>query len=114
MPTLRIVTNVDVPAEDRAAFLTRASRGVAEMLGKPESYVMVILETGRDMLFAGTSAPTAYVELKSLGLAETKTTDYSGRLCDLLADALGIPGERTYIEFASPPRHLFGWNHATF
>ena len=27
---------------------------VADLLGKPESYVMVILESGRDLLFAGT------------------------------------------------------------
>ena len=27
---------------------------------------------------------------------------------------LTIPPERVYIEFAAPPRHLFGWNNATF
>jgi len=114
MPTLRILTNATVPTEDRLALLARASHTVAELLGKPESYVMVILEDGRDMLFAGTPAPAAYLELKSLGLAETKTADYSRALCDLLAGALGIPAERVYIEFSAPPAHLFGWNGGTF
>jgi phenylpyruvate tautomerase len=114
MPTLRILTNTQVLPEDRPALLTRASRAVAEMLGKPESYVMVILEDGRDMFFAVTAAPAAYLEVKSLGFPETKTAAYSRTLCDLLAAALGIPAERVYIEFSAPPAHLFGWNGGTF
>jgi hypothetical protein len=114
MPTLRILTNAQVPAEDRPGLLARASGAVAKMLGKPESYVMVILEDGRDLLFAGTPAPAAYLELKSLGLPEGKTADYSRALCDLLAGTLGIPAERVYIEFAAPPARLFGWNGGTF
>jgi phenylpyruvate tautomerase len=114
MPTLRILTTAQVPAEDRAGLLARASRTLAELLGKPESYVMVILEDGRDMVFAGTPAPTAYLELKSLGLSENRTAQYSKALCDLMTDALGIPAERIYIEFASPARQMFGWNGGTF
>lgn len=114
MPTLRILTNAKVPPEDRPDLLARASRTVAELLGKPESYVMVILEDGCDMLFAGTPAPAAYLELKSLGLAETKTAAYSLALCALLTAALDIPAKRIYIEFTAPPAHLFGWNGGTF
>ncbi len=114
MPTLRILTNVQTPPENRAGLLARASSAVAEMLGKPESYVMVILEDGREMLFAGTSTPAAYLELKSLGLPESKTPEYSRVLCDLLAETLEIPAGRVYIEFAAPPRHLFGWDGGTF
>ena len=114
MPTLRILTNVTVPAEQRANLLARASHTVAGMLSKPESYVMVTLEDGRDMVFAGTPAPTAYLELKSLGLPEARTAEYSRTLCDLLAETLGIAAERVYIEFAAPPPHLFGWNGSTF
>jgi phenylpyruvate tautomerase len=114
MPTLRILTNAQVLLENRPGLLAQTSRTVAEMLGKPESYVMVILEDRRDMLFAGTGAPAAYLELKSLGLSETKTATYSRALCDLLATALGIPAERVYIEFTAPPTHLFGWNGGTF
>jgi len=70
MPTLRILTNAQVLPEDRPTLLAQASRTVAEMLGKPESYVMVILEDGRDMLFAGTSARAARppVRLERRGL----------------------------------------------
>lgn len=114
MPTLRITTNAQVPDADRADLLAKASRTVAEMLGKPESYVMIVLEDGRDMLFGGSAEPTAYLELKSLGLPESKSADFSSTLCGLLGDTLGIPAGRIYIEFAAPPRHLFGWNGGTF
>jgi phenylpyruvate tautomerase PptA (4-oxalocrotonate tautomerase family) len=114
MPTLRILTNAQVATDDRVGLLTQCSRSVAKLLGKPESYVMVILEDGRDLMFAGTTEPAAYLELKSLGLPEDRTADYSRVLCDLLAERLAIPAGRVYIEFAAPPRHLFGWNGGTF
>lgn len=114
MPTLRIQTNAHVPTGDRMALLARASQTVAEMLGKPESYVMVILEDARDMLFAGSPSPAAFLELVSLGLPEDRTAYYARILCNLMDDALGIAADRVYIGFSSPPRHLFGWNGDTF
>ncbi len=114
MPTLRLLTNVEIAAESRRAVLAELSKRVAELLGKPESYVMVILEPGRELLFAGSAEPAAYLELKSLGLAETQTAELSRQLGDWLEARLAIPAQRVYIEFASPPRQLFGWNKGTF
>ena len=114
MPTLRIQTNAHVPTGDRATLLARASQTVAEMLGKPESYVMVILEDARDMLFAGSPSPAAFLELISLGLPEDRTAYYARILCNLMDDALGVPADRVYIEFSDAERHLWGWNSATF
>lgn len=114
MPTLRIQTNAAPAPEDRPALLAAASALVAAELGKPARYVMVILEANPDMLFAGSPAPLAYLELKSLGLPENRTPALSAALCALLAERLGIPASRVYIEFASPPRHLFGWDGGTF
>lgn len=75
---------------------------------------MVILEPTPSMCFAGDIAPLAYLELKSLGLPEAQTPELSAALCGLLQDTVGIPPDRVYIEFASPPRHLFGFNASTF
>jgi phenylpyruvate tautomerase PptA (4-oxalocrotonate tautomerase family) len=114
MPTLRVITNVDLVSIERSELLASASRLVADLLGKPESYVMVILEGGRDLSFASSEAPAAYLELKSIGLPESRTPELAGALCDWLAEHLAIPSERVYIEFAAPARHLFGWNGGTF
>jgi phenylpyruvate tautomerase len=114
MPTLIIKVNVEVPPKRRKPILEAASSKVAELLGKPERYVMVILETNPDMLFGADDAPHAYLELKSLGLPEATTPELSAALCGLMEQHFGVAPDRVYIEFASPPRHLFGWNNGTF
>ncbi len=114
MPYLSIKTNVEIDEDARMALLARASQTVAEMLGKPESYVMVHLQDGCAMTFAGDPAPLAYLQLKSLGLPEGQTGAFSKRLCGLMRDALSIDPARVYIEFSSPPRPMWGWNEGTF
>ena len=113
MPLLSIQTNRPAPA-DQDRILRGISAAAADMLGKPERYVMVSLEAGRPMLFAGNDAPMAYLELKSIGLPEDRTADFSASLCELMQTHLGISPERVYIEFSGPARHLWGWNGGTF
>ncbi|HHH38885.1 MAG TPA: hypothetical protein ENK50_04845 [Sedimenticola sp.] len=114
MPLLKIMTNLEIPPERRQPLLETASARVAEMLGKPESYVMVALEPGRPMRFAGSDAPLAYLELKSIGLPREGTRDLSAKLCGLISGELGIPANRIYIEFSNAERDMWGWNGATF
>ncbi len=112
MPLLKISTNRTV--EESEAVLRATSAAAAEMLGKPERYVMVELHDGLPMSLAGSTEPLAYLELKSIGLPEDRTAEYSAALCRLIGEQLGIPAERIYIEFSNAPRHLWGWNGATF
>jgi phenylpyruvate tautomerase PptA (4-oxalocrotonate tautomerase family) len=114
MPLLRITTNQEVAADKQQEISRQLSAFVAEMLGKPESYVMVVLQVNPAMSFAGSHEPLAYIELKSLGLPEDKTTDFSASLCQHVNQLLNILPKRTYIEFSSPARHFWGWNSATF
>ena len=114
MPLIQLTTNTPPEDTNRDAFLATLSSAIAEMLGKPEQYVMVSLTSNRNMLFAGSTEPLAYVELKSLGLPETDTKRFSAQLSDIISNRLGIPATRVYIEFSSHPRHMWGWNGATF
>ena len=84
------------------------------MLGKSENYVMVVLEPPSSMRFAGSEAPCAYLELKSIGLPTERTADFSDALCGLIEDQLGIPAARIYVEFSDAPRAMWGWNRRTF
>ena len=112
MPLLQINTNAEV--DDKQAVMRSASAEVASMLGKPESYVMIVLNTDMDMQFGGSEAACAHLKLKSLGLNESLTGDYSERLCQLIETTLGVPAQRTYIEFSGPERHMWGWDKRTF
>ena len=114
MPCLKIQTNSRIEPDRRGQILRTLSTGVAEALGKPESYVMVVLEPNLDMLFAGDDAPLAYLELKSLGLPPDQTGALSSRLCELMTETIQVAPERVYIEFCGPERKNWGWNGGTF
>lgn len=114
MPMLKIQTNTPVAEDNRKMLAALASSAVAEMLGKPERYVMVSIEENPAMLFGGSDAPLAYLELKSIGLPESKTGEFSTRLANLLEEQLGLPADRVYIEFADAARNMWGWNGGTF
>ena len=113
MPLLKIQTNIALENAQQQALLTQASKQLAEALGKPERYVMVALQPQSQMSFGRTDDPVAYLELKSIGLPETKTAELSAMLCNLMA-GFNIPADRVYIEFADAPRKMWGWNGGTF
>lgn len=114
MPLLRVTTNKIIAESEQKTIIAEISASVAAILNKPESYVMIILQSDSGMLFGGSDAPLAYLELKSLGLPEDRTGEFSSALCSVVSRLMGIPHDRTYIEFASPPRHFWGWNNSTF
>jgi len=114
MPLLRITTNKALTDAMQSEANRFFSTTVASLLGKPENYVMIILHVESAMMFAGSDDPLAYLELKSLGLPEEKTADFSSALCAAVSDQFAIPAARIYIEFSSPARHLWGWNGTTF
>jgi phenylpyruvate tautomerase len=114
MPLLKIQTNKVLSQADARSLAGKSSRMVAELLGKPEAYVMVSVETGAIMQFAGSDEPLAYLELKSIGLPKTITASVSRALCDLITGDTGVATNRIYIEFTDAPRHMWGWNGDTF
>ncbi|VAW91347.1 hypothetical protein MNBD_GAMMA21-350 [hydrothermal vent metagenome] len=114
MPYLRIQSNHALESKAANEFLIQASGTVADLLGKPERYVMVTIEPPVPMLFAGTDDPAVFMELKSIGLSESQTPELSRVLSELVQQTLGVNIDRIYIEFADAPRKMWGWNGATF
>lgn len=112
MPLLEITTNTSVTNSQEVA--EQASKLTADLLGKPESYVMVKLQTEQNLIFAGNNQPAAHVKLKSLGMPENKTTEFSATICDFISTQLNIESARIYIEFSNPERHMWGWDKRTF
>lgn len=114
MPYLKIQPNRELAADAVQELLKKASVLVSKNLGKPEKYVMVRLDPAQPMLFAGSALPCAYLELKSIGLPESKTEALSKMLCQLMLDEIKIPPERVYIEFADAKNSMWGWDGGTF
>ena len=111
MPLISIETN---QALDNPSSLKEISQTVATMLGKPESYLMLKAKHNEHMLFAGSDKPLAHIKIKSLGLPEDKTKEFSAQICKMMHQYFSVTPERIYIEFANPERHMWGWNGATF
>ena len=114
MPLLTITTNISLDDTTAQKLCSQASSHVAKLLSKPESYVLISLQHGITMSFAGDTSPCAMLELKSLGLPEQQTAEFSESLCDFINLHAGIPAERTYIQFSNPERHMWGWDKRTF
>lgn len=116
MPLIKVQTSVAAP--DSAVveeLLKNLSAKLAKHLGKPESYVMTAFEPSIAMTFAGTTDPVCYIEIKSVGsMNPGQTKAMSQDFCQLINEKLGIPTNRTYIEFADAKGSMWGWNASTF
>lgn len=116
MPLIKVQTSMSAPEQDAvAAMLKQLSARLAKHLGKPESYVMTAFEPNIAMTFAGTTDPACFIEIKSVGaMSSTQTRTMSQDFCQQIREALGIPENRTYIEFADAKGAMWGWNGSTF
>lgn len=116
MPLVHLFTSAPPPADDaRRALLGELSGLLARELDKPEAYVMVALEPRAEMLFAGSTAPACYAELKNVGtLAQAQIERLSEQLAQTLARGLAVAKDRIYVEFTNADGALWGWNGSTF
>lgn len=114
MPCLILNTNQVLDEHQQNKVCLAASAKTANILGKPESYVMVLIKDQQTMSFAGNTTPCAYIELKSIGLPENQTTELSRELCTHIAELIEVEQNRIYIEFSDAQRHMWGWDGRTF
>lgn len=114
MPYIKIQTNKKVSDADAVRVARSASGFAAAELGKPEQYVMVAVEGNAIMTYAGTDEPAAYLEVKSIGLPESKVKPLSQAFCGFCAKELGVAPDRVFIRFEAPPGAWWGWNNGTF
>ena len=115
MPLLKLqVSSGSITDEKRGDLLRNLSKTVAEIIGKPEKYVMVSIEESA-FLMSGEPGPAAFAELSSIGgLNLTVNNDLTKKICSLLNKSLGISSERVYVAFYDVSANDWGWNGSTF
>ncbi len=111
MPLITIRTSLK-DGFDEIELLNKLSKELSNLTGKPEDYVMTLLEKSVYMTFSGNSQPSCFVEVKSIGAMST--TEMSQSLCNLLQKELGIPPSRIYINFENITPSSWGYNGRTF
>lgn len=116
MPLIKVQSSVATPDQTLIeGLLQTLSQKVAKHFGKPESYVMTVFESDVPMTFGGTFDPVCYVEIKNIGsMTPAQTKSMSQDFCQVIEDKLGVPANRTYIEFNDAQRAMWGWNGGTF
>ncbi|BBO70416.1 phenylpyruvate tautomerase [Desulfosarcina alkanivorans] len=114
MPYFSIRTSQTLEASAVTALTRKASAFAAELLGKPESYVMTSLQPGSAMTFAGSHEPAAFIEVRSIGLAEAHCSAFAEKISAFIHLQLGIDPNRVFIDFTDLPPSRFAWNGKTF
>ena len=114
MPYFSIQTSKALDHSATAQLSQKASALAAELLGKPEAYVMTAVTPGAAMTFAGSDAPTAFVEVKSVGLNEAQCGAFAAKISTFIQAELNIDPGRVFIDFSDLPRTRFAWNGKTF
>ena len=85
---------------------------VADLTGKPENYVMTMIQRDTQMTFAGTDEPCCFIKLKSIGSLVPSLMSKS--LCQLISSKTNIKTNRIYIEFIDVKATNWGFNNSTF
>jgi phenylpyruvate tautomerase len=115
MPLATIRTNVTVTEEKLAKILSECSRTLAKLTGKPEGYVMTVLEPSVAMTMAGTTEPTCLMEIRSIGqMTSQQTKALSKGFCELLSRHLGVDTGRIYLNFTDVSGSMWGHDGGTF
>ncbi len=116
MPLIKVQTSVStVEKAEIESLLKTLSASLAKHIGKPESYVMTAFESNVPMTFGGTTDPVCYIEVKNVGsMSPTQTKTMSQDFCQTVSDAIAVPANRIYIEFADAKGYMWGWNSSTF
>ncbi|KAF6174114.1 hypothetical protein GIB67_020296 [Kingdonia uniflora] len=106
MPCLNVSTNVNLDGIDTSSILSEASKTVANILGKPEAYVMIVVKGSVPMSFGGTQQPTAYGELVSIGGLNPDTNKkLSAAIAAILESKLSVPKSRFFLKFYDTKAH---------
>jgi len=114
MPLIKITSSVEVPVDKREALLAAVSKAAAAVTGKPERYMMVVLDAG-SVMFDAKPGPGAYADVRAIGgLTPEVNAKLTGQICALLKQWLGIPGERVYVTFTEVAASHWGNNGKTF
>ena len=114
MPLLKLETTVALSEDTRKALLASLSKTVAEVIVKPEQYVMVTVGQAA-MLMSGNAGDAAFVDIRSIGgLTGDVNRKLSQRICELLSETLGVPQNRIYLNLTDVRATNWGWNGSTF
>ncbi len=111
MPYIELKTNGKI--NDRENLKTAFGKEIELLSGKTERWLMVSLEDGCDMYFAGREEKCALAVVSLFGKASDEDYDrLTAALCDTISTSLEISPDRVYVKYEEISH--WGWNGANF
>ena len=111
MPFIQLNTSIRSDV-DNDLLQKEISRLVSDLTGKPEKYVMTMIQSDTRMTFAGSDEPCCFIKIKSIG--SLNPSSMSKSFCDLIASKTNIKSNRIYIEFVDVKASNWGYDGSTF
>jgi phenylpyruvate tautomerase PptA (4-oxalocrotonate tautomerase family) len=114
MPLMTIRSAAKIDDTAVSSMLSACSAKLAELLAQPEAYVMTLFDRPASMTMAGTANPCCLVEIRSVvKLSSDQTQAMAQAFCPMLAEHLGVPPNRIFLNFTDFPRTMWGFNGST-
>ena len=115
MPCLQIRVSIQLTDAQKDEAIKELSKMTASMIGKPEDYVMVILQDNVPMSMAGSRDPCCFMDLRSIGrIGKSENKKYSQQLTGWWSQHHKISPQRVYISFSNAAGENWGYGGDTF
>lgn len=115
MPMIRLQLSISLSREQQTEMMARLSKESAKQLGKPEQYMMVIVESETSILMSGRGEPAAFAEVRSVGtITGDQAKALTRTISDLLTEVVNIPADRVYLNFMGVSGPMWGFDGSTF
>jgi len=112
MPLIEIETNVKV--EDSKSLVVKLSKFSSQVLGKPESLVLVKYTYNEALCFNGTFEPAFVLAVNSIdSFTPEKNPSFIKEYTKFLKENLGIDDKRGYIALRDPGKDTTGYSGTT-
>lgn len=113
MPFINAKLSMPLDGAKKETLKSRFGKAVT-LIGKPESYLMVDIEDGHDIWFAGKKLEKgAYVSVSAFGSpSRPDCAKMAAELTSILSAELSIPGDHIYITFH--PVSTWSWSGTLF
>ncbi len=113
MPYIGVKTAVPCTEEKLEKLQIEFGKIVTTIPGKSEARLMFGLTNMERMAFGGSNEACAFVEVRLLGTSTREVfTEMTGQICNLLKDELGIPTDRTFVQYQ--PCEYWGFDNILF
>ncbi len=109
MPYISVTTSKELTGVERDTIRRELGFLISTIPGKSEAVLMLDIEDGHDMYFAGERRECAYVNVALYTAAPfAAKSEFAGAVCEMLEREIGIPSDDVYLTFSEYPNWCWG------